>query len=309
MVFIVGMQYNKFFSCQVFLFAISSTLPNMNSSWKLSIILIVALAVLAIFLNLPAGQQFIKSATNLPRVVTKNLQPEKPKPVRIVFVGDIMFDRGVETSVQNNFGGDYSQLFTAASWIGDADITFANLEGPVSDLGNDVGSKYSFRMNPVILPVLKNLGIDVVSFANNHVGDWNIIGFTDTLKRLQDTGIVAIGAGQNKTDASRVKIIEKNGMKIGFLGFSDVGPDWIKATEKNAGILIASDPNRLQIIHDAKSQVDFLVVSYHWGTEYQPFTERQKDLAESSIDAGADLVIGHHPHVIQDYEEYKNKLI
>lgn len=285
----------------------------MKLSWKIGlVIMVVILAVVAVFVKTNYGQNVI---TNLgtktsDTIITpiKELAVE-PKPVKMVFVGDIMFDRGVESSVEKNYNGDFSKLFENTSLINDADIAFVNLEGPVTDKGNNVGSKYSFQMNPAVLPVIKNAGFDIVSFANNHVGDWNVDGFKDTLKRLNDISIPYAGAGNNKSEASKVTIIEKNGVKIGFLGFSDVGPNWIAAKDSNPGILLASDPNRLEIIKTAKSQVNFLVVSYHWGDEYKPFNTRQKTLAESSVDAGADLIIGHHPHVIQDYAEYKGKLI
>jgi poly-gamma-glutamate synthesis protein (capsule biosynthesis protein) len=278
----------------------------------------IILVILAILVKTPVVRNWLNNiGTSIPAVTLPlaDKKSEESKPVRMIFVGDIMFDRGVESSVNKNYGGDFSKLFEKTPFIADADIAFANLEGPVTDQGNNVGSKYSFQMNPVVLPVLKNLGFDMVSFANNHVGDWNVAGFTDTLKRLNENNIMFAGAGNNKSEAQAVKIIEMHGMKIGFLAFSDVGPNWIAATDETpglpaqAGILLASDQNRSQIIRDAKSQVDFLVVSYHWGDEYKPFNTRQKTLAESSIDAGADLIIGHHPHVIQDYAEYKNKLI
>lgn len=283
---------------------------------KKTIIIVIILGILSITTLLlqtsPVKNWLHSLGTKIPTVATSitEKEPELPRPVRMVFVGDIMMTRGVESSVNKNYSGDFSKLFTQIlPSINSADIAFANLEGAVSDIGNNVGSKYSFRMNPKILPVLKNIGFDIVSFANNHVGDWNVTAFNDTRARLDAEGILYTGAGNNREHASQVKIIEKNGMKIGFLAFSDVGPNWIAATETNPGILLASDPNRLSIISNAKSQVNFLVVSYHWGDEYKPFNQRQKTLAESSVDAGADLIIGHHPHVIQDYTEYKGKLI
>ncbi len=285
----------------------------MKNYWKAGLgILLITLLGIILFITSNFGKNILAGKNNItPQQIqsTEKTEPQEPKPVRMVFVGDIMVTRGVEISVNKNYGGDFAKLFTNVPIINEADIAFANLEGAVSDTGNNVGSKYSFRMNPEILPVLKNTGFDVVSFANNHVGDWNMDGFVDTLKRLQEIGIQFAGAGWERGSAEGVRIIEKNGMKIGFIGFSDVGPNWIAATSQTAGILLASDPNRLQIIKNAKSQVDFLVVSYHWGDEYKPFNARQKTLAESSIDAGADLIIGHHPHVIQDYADYKGKLI
>lgn len=229
--------------------------------------------------------------------------------VSLTFLGDIMLDRGVKSSVYSNFNGDYSKLFENLDELHTSDIVFANLEGPISDGGKNVGSKYSFRFEPLVAKVLKEAGIDVVSFANNHVGDWSLEAFTDTLTHLHNAGITFAGAGLNKQEASNVKILESHGIKVGFLAFSDVGPTWMEAQQDGAGQLLASDPERLEYIKQAKEKVDILVVSYHWGEEYSEHTQRQEELAKSSIDNGANLVIGHHPHVIQDIEEYNGGLI
>lgn len=236
-------------------------------------------------------------------------EPAKPDTVRMMFVGDMMFDRGVESSVNRNFDGDFGKLFENLEILKEADVVFGNLEGPVSDKGRNVGSIYSFRMDPVILPILKEYGFDMVSFANNHVGDYSQAAFEDTLSRLAENNISYTGAGWNKSDVSKVKIIEKNGIKIGFLGFTDVGPNWMEAKESSAGILLASDPNFSNIITEAKAQADVLITSFHWGAEYVPFNNRQQTLAHRAVDAGADMVIGHHPHVMQDFETYNDKLI
>lgn len=240
----------------------------------------------------------------------KEIQKEKVKNTTLYFVGDMMLTRGVKSSVDKNFGGDYNSLFLNIKELQDSDILFANLEGPVSDKGKNVGSKWSFRMYPEVLPVIKNAGFDIVSFANNHVGDWSLSAFKDTLSRLEENGILKVGAGQNKEEATTPTIIEKNGVKFGFIGFTDVGPNWLKATEKDAGILLANDPEFTNIIKNAKEKCDVLIVSIHWGEEYEKIhNKRQESLAYRAIDNGADVIIGHHPHVTEDIEEYKGKTI
>jgi poly-gamma-glutamate capsule biosynthesis protein CapA/YwtB (metallophosphatase superfamily) len=260
-------------------------------------------------LNLQPGLKF--QTAQISKSV-ENLE-NKVEPLRhttIAFVGDIMLDRGVKYSVNKNFAGDYSKIFENADELKNYDITFANLEGPVSDAGNNVGSIYSFRMDPKVLAVLKDAGFDIVSFANNHVGDWNVAAFKDTLKRLGDTGIMHVGAGLDKQSAEKVTIIEKNGIKFGFLGFSDVGPNWIAAKSDSAGLLLASDPKIKEIVENAKKECDVLIVSFHWGEEYKlVHNKRQEELAHTVIDAGADMVIGHHPHVVEDIGSYKDKPI
>lgn len=229
--------------------------------------------------------------------------------VTLGFVGDMMLDRGVETSVIKNFGGNYSKIFSEVKALEDDDILFANLEGPISDKGRNVGSKYSFRFDPVVTSVIKEAGFDIVSFANNHVGDYSDAAFLDTLGRLSENNILVTGAGETYELAKKPTIIERNGIKIGYLGFSDVGPEWMKATEAKPGILLANDPNLETIIKEASESVDFLVVSVHWGDEYKTHNKRQEALAHKIIDNGAKLVVGHHPHVTQDVEEYKDGLI
>lgn len=232
-----------------------------------------------------------------------------PSFVVMTFAGDIMMDRGVEASVNKNLKGNFSELFNNFDMFKNDDISFANLEGPVSDVGRNVGSKYSFRMDPKIIPVLKDTGVDIVSFANNHVGDYTVKAFVDTLNRLNSAGILFAGAGLDYTEATTPTVIEKNDIKSCFLAYSDVGPNWLKATESTPGILIASDPNFSNTISNAKVGCDILVVSFHFGDEYKPHNTRQAKLAHTAIDSGADIIVGHHPHVPQDVEIYNGKPI
>lgn len=232
-----------------------------------------------------------------------------PEFVVVTFAGDVMFDRGVKGSVNKNFNGDYNELFKNVNLFQDDDITLVNLEGPVSDVGHKVGSIYSFRMDPTIISVLNYASVDIVNFANNHVGDYSAVAFKDTLKRLTDNDMLFTGAGDNYTNAITPTVIEKNNIKTCFLGFSDVGPNWMEAQADTAGILLASDSNFSKIISDAKNQCDVLIVSFHWGDEYKPHNSRQVKLAHRAVDSGADIVVGHHPHVAQDIEIYKDKPI
>lgn len=229
---------------------------------------------------------------------------------RLVFVGDIMLDRGVRWSVGKNGAGDYDYLFHRSSFLSKADIAFANLEGPVSDEGVDRHNLYSFRMDPTSVEALVNAGFDVLSVANNHVGDWGHSAFVDTLKRLGGAGLVYVGGGLNQPEAEAVKIIEKNGTKFGFVGFSDVGPNDLAAAGDRAGIVIADEESVARVVRIAATQADIVIASFHFGEEYKlnP-TDRQKKLAHLAIDNGAKIVVGHHPHVIQPVEYYKDSLI
>ena len=274
----------------------------------------IIISIIGFYIGFAISEKIAGVRENSQKETSVEIESEIISPINnkttLIFVGDMMLDRGVKTSVKNNFGGEFSKLFENLNELKEADILFANLEGPVSDVGNNVGSKYSFRMDPNILPVIKNAGFDIVSFANNHVGDWNVKAFSDTLNRLDNIGILKTGAGINKEDAEKPVIIDKNGVKFGFIGFSDVGPAWMEAKIDKPGILLASNPNLPDIIQKAKALSDVLIVSIHWGDEYKTVhNTRQENLAKIAIDNGADMVIGHHPHVIEDVEFYKDKPI
>ncbi len=190
------------------------------------------------------------------------------------------------------------------------DIVFANLEGPISDQGKDIRNLYSFRMDPETAPAIKGGGVDIVSVANNHVGDWGRDAYIDTLANLKENEIAYAGGGMNAREAQEPTIIEKNDMKIGYLAFSDKGPNWMEARTDQAGLLLANNPRFDEIIKNASAKVDFLVVSFHFGEEYQTkHNDRQAYLAHLAVDDGAKLVIGAHPHVVEDFEVYKNSYI
>lgn len=247
---------------------------------------------------------------NSSQILEENKIPEVPDFVTLTFGGDIMLDRGVKKVVERNFAGDYSKIFENLNVLKDSDIVFANLEGTISDKGRNGGGIYSFHMDPKVLSAIKDAGIDVVSVANNHVGDWGKVAYIDTLSRLKEAGVLYTGGGIDKNEAEQPSIIEKNGIKIGFLGFSDKGPNWLEVKEDGAGLLIADKKNFDEIIQNASKQVDYLIVSFHFGEEYiKTHDKRQEYLAHKAVDDGAKIVIGHHPHVVEDFEIYKQSYI
>lgn len=270
----------------------------------------IAALTLLLLSFVPEVRLIVINQLGSPKAIEKEVLP-----VTLTFVGDIMMTRGVESSLNKNFKGDFSELFKNTAYLKESDITFGNLEGAVANGGRNVGSRFSFRMKPVSLMALRGAGFDIVSFANNHVGDYSTTAFIETLENLATNSILYTGAGKNYTEVITPAIINVRDIKIGFLATSDVGPNWLKATDQStgltaqAGILLASDPKLSEVIKNAKTKVDILVVSYHWGNEYSPTNARQIKLAHSAIDSGADIVVGHHPHVMQRVEIYKDKPI
>lgn len=234
-----------------------------------------------------------------------------PPKITLLAVGDIMLDRGVELSVDNHGAGDFNFIFENIKDLkSGADIMLGNLEGPVAWGGSDGGGIYSFHTSPLIFPVLKNLGFDVLTVANNHAADWGRIAFVETLDNLDKNNLLFVGGAKTYALATEPVIFDKNNLKIGFLGFSDVGPVALRATSSQAGVLLASDPDFAGIISRASKKVDVLVVTIHWGDEYQiDHNARQEKIARQAVRAGAKVIIGHHPHVIQDIEKYEGAYI
>ena len=236
----------------------------------------------------------------------------KPQSEKIIFVGDIMLDRGVE-AVTNEFGGgNYNFPFLKiADYLSGADLTVGNLEGPVSDKGYNVGSIYSFRDNPKAIDGLKSAGFDLVSLANNHMFDYTRAALEDTFSLLEDAGIGYTGAGFSKEKALEPKVFTlSDGTKIAFLAFSNLGSKNWEAQTSTAGLAWLDQESLDSSIAKARIEADIVVVMFHWGEEYQTLSnDEQKRFARLAIDAGADLVVGHHPHVAQEVEQYKGKYI
>ncbi len=226
-------------------------------------------------------------------------------------VGDIMLDRGVEHMVLNHGNNDFRFPFLKiADFLKKGDIVFGNLESQISDKGNKIGSIYSFRAEPESINGLKFANFSIVSVANNHVLDYNYDALEDSLSRLKSAGIEYVGAGFNEKEAFSHKTIEINGTKIGFMAYCTEGSVSWRAEGENTGIAFIgeADINKIKNkIKKAKQQVDILVISSHTGYEYQEnYSQFQKDIYQSFIDSGADLVLGHHPHVVQPLEKYSS---
>jgi len=229
----------------------------------------------------------------------------------LFFVGDIMLNRGIKSVVETYGGGNFEfPFFKIADYLKTADILFGNLEGPISDKGKNVGSIYSFRAIPEVLKGLKFAGFDILSVANNHIFDYGREAMEDTLIRLKEAQIEYIGAGFSGKEALSPKIIEKKGTKIVFLAFTNLGEKSWEAKENSSGIAWLNKENLKHSIKKAKEEAELIIVSMHYGQEYQlQPTKEQKDFSHLAIDLGADLVIGHHPHVVQPIEQYKRGYI
>ena len=231
--------------------------------------------------------------------------------ITIIAVGDIMLSRWVAKEILKNNDYRYPFLKTA-DILKDADLTFGNLESPITSGREILINEMHFRADPEATSGLEFAGFDVLSLANNHFGDFGRQGMTDTFKFLEEKNIDFTGAGKNRNEAHTVLIKEVKGKKIGFLAYSDSNftSKTYEAGEKEAGIALMNAENLETDIKKAKKETDFLVVSMHAGKEYQQLpTSWQEEFAHTAVDCGADLVFGHHPHILQPYEKYKGKYI
>lgn len=193
-----------------------------------------------------------------------------------------------------------------------ADLTMLNLETAVSLRGEAEEKQFAFRSHPDLVKGMAWAGVDIVTLANNHTLDYGHAALHDTFQYLQEYGIDYVGAGSNQNEAYSARVFEINGTRIAYLGFSRVLPtvDWY-ATENRPGLASGYQVDRmLSIVEDVKSESDLCIVYIHWGRELedQP-QEADRAIAYQLIDAGADLIIGAHPHVLQGMEWYNGKLI
>lgn len=233
------------------------------------------------------------------------------KTVKLSFAGDIIFS-GKAGALLEQKGYDYSYSALDGMFKKD-DLTIVNLETPITTRG--VGAKnkqFVFKGPPKALDALKAAGIDAVNLANNHTLDQGEVGLLDTLKHLNDRGIPHVGAGKNSREAYSAQYFERNGIKIALLGFTRVMPviEWKAEAAKPGLASVYDSAEALKAIAAAKQKADLVVVVVHWGRErMEQYDKTQQGLGRSFIDAGADLVMGGHPHVLQGIEPYKGKWI
>lgn len=241
---------------------------------------------------------------------TLSVAPVTPS-ISVNAVGDIAFVTSVEQAMASS--GAEAPVAGVADVTANADLTIANLETALSARGAAVpGKTFTFRSKPDrSIAALKRAGIDVVSLANNHTRDWGGDALVDTLNSLSAAGIRYAGAGNNRAEAFAPAIIESRGATIAYLAFSQIGPSNFVATDAVSGTAFTVDMGTVtSAITRASEQADYVIVSFHWGVEksYSP-SERQVSFGRAAIDAGADCVLAHHPHVLQGVEFYNGKMI
>lgn len=194
----------------------------------------------------------------------------------------------------------------------DSSIILANLEGPLTDTGTPTPDKKYVYKSPAnqVIQALKNAGINAVTLANNHIMDYGDEGLNNTIQALDAAHIAHVGAGSNLAQARKPALFNIDGITVGLLGYSLTFPESYWATDEIAGTAFGQEEEIRADIKALRARTDAIIVSFHWGrelqTELRPYQAR---LAHLAIDNGATAVIGHHPHIMQGVEAYKNGII
>ena len=227
--------------------------------------------------------------------------------LRLVAVGDILMHQDVKRAANESKDGLRSLWAEVEPLLGEAQIAFANLETPVAPSSGRPGIPFQFNAPPELPAALRASGFTVLATANNHAYDQGGQGVAETLQRLGAAQLVSVGSGLTRSQAEAPRFLEVNGLRVAFLAFTDIfnvnlnrraDQVWVRPLD----LVAAAEAVRL-----AKAQADAVVVSIHWGAEYQhqPLA-RQRQAAALLAEAGADLILGHHPHVLQPVEVLDN---
>ena len=235
--------------------------------------------------------------------------PAIAEPISIVAVGDLLLGGSAAPTVQRT--GFAYPFRTTEIHIKQADIALANLEAPLTSRGEKhPDKKFTFRVPSSAAADIRQAGFDLMTLANNHIGDYGEQGVLDTLETLKKAGLGISGAGETLEEARTPYIGEIDGIQLAFLSYSNTFPKSFYAKKNKPGTApgyfdyVASD------IRKARKSYDHVIVSFHWGGERmnEP-KDYQMELGRLAINNGADVVFGHHPHVLQGVELYKGGVI
>ena len=210
-------------------------------------------------------------------------------PVSLIAVGDVMLSRDVDSTMKRRSGYDYP-FIEVKDYLQQGDIVFANLEAPITPGRAIATEEMVFRADPEVAAVLKDVGFNILSLANNHILNFGQTGLQDTYTYLDEQEIQYCG-----TQTSNPAIVEKNKLKFAFLAYTYNSMNISEMQSQVADIV---------------EEVEYVIISMHAGNEYAAVaSKQQKDFAHAAVDAGAELVLGHHPHVTQPIEKYNDKYI
>lgn len=292
-----------------------------NRAWRISVLVkrLLFFAVLIVApgchnrVSVPLGGEERPAAPSLHQVelglppVRERISLAK-RYVEVVAGGDVMLGHWTLEYLQRE-GADYPFRKIRHLFDG-ADIVFANLEAPFADSGTAAEKAFTFRVPTQYASALRDVGFNFVSLANNHILDYGLDGLQQTLQALQRNGLAWAGAGLTRDAAWEPAIFHTPAGKVAGLAFSMTLPHEFWATDSTGGTAYPYESRLVNVLDSLEQEVDFIIVSFHWGTEKKEApNDYQIYYARLAIDHGADLVLGHHPHVLQGFELYRNRLI
>lgn len=242
----------------------------------------------------------VQVRARIPGAATAAAIPVVVRPLRLAAVGDINLD-GAPT-------GAYGSVGRA---LKSADLSFGNLETVVSNRGEPFEKEYNFRAKPAALAGLaRATGIDALNLANNHTGDYGAEGLLDTIGAVKRNGIQPIGAGRNLRQALQPRVVKRLGLRVAFVGFSEIAPIEFSAGADRPGTAWANPSEIVAAVRAARRKADIVIATFHWGIELQTLeTQRQRDLADVAVKAGAQIVIGAHPHTLEPVRRQGGALV
>jgi poly-gamma-glutamate synthesis protein (capsule biosynthesis protein) len=243
-----------------------------------------------------------------PTAATAPTATPDARAITIAITGDIMLSRSVGARILAT--SDRFPFNDTADWLSGFDLTVGNLECVVSTLGQPQPKQYTFEAPPRGFERVAAAGYDIVSVANNHSGDYGPAAFADMLQHLPTYGVTPLGGGLNLTQAHTPVIRTVRSTTVGLLAYCAIEPMNFAATASAPGHAWLDAALMTADIRALRPKVDFLLVFTHWGIEYHPEqSSDQEAMAHVAIDAGADFVVGAHPHVIQPSSSYRGKPI
>ncbi|GEN54637.1 CapA family protein [Halobacillus faecis] len=237
---------------------------------------------------------------------------ENTSEFRATFVGDMMFGRHVTDVIEKN--GTPFLFEKVAPYFQSSDYVTGNFENAVTLSSEEeytlLDKSIHLQSDESPVTTLKNMNFTNVNLANNHSMDYGEKGLKDTIKTMQNEGLSYVGAGENIEEAQTIDYQEVKGLTVATLGINDVPVAGSPALKYRAGVAEADPEDFLPLVKEAESNADMVMVHVHWGAEYdnEPHP-RQRDMAKAIVDAGADVIIGHHPHVLSPVEVYKDSVI
>lgn len=266
------------------------------------------LIVIFLLASIVFGSSFVYANSNNKKV---NLSYSDNKAAQFTFVGDMMLGRAVKTKSELN---NYEGIFKDVSYLWkDSQYVSGNVESALLDNPNDfVKSDKEIHLyaETKVAKLLKDNGFTMANLSNNHLGDFGRDGVISTINAVKTAGLNYVGAGKNIEDAASYDIQEVNGIKVATLSISDIVPKDFSANRTEPGILSTKYPGYNRLVYEASQEADLVVVNLHWGVEYGvDISEQQEKIGQALIDAGADVIIGSHPHVLQPVQTYKDGVI